>query len=279
MMPTAQAGRRSLEARVKERVARVEALQPTWPTRPLRNGKERAAAGMGNVYSPVSKKSAGKFHSVGRWDIREALRRTCRRPRRRRPRRRRPRRRRPRRCRRRCRRGHQAEISGVPWSPDVCLAKLYAYISSCQYFAIVFFRGLGKFCPLQDTARPAWRIAIGRRRSRLISPSTSCAGLSARSCQQGKVFHAGVTQVGAFKGGSGPKGLYSLSSQLLVWGNFPSAQSSSMPIATCLGIFAPAPLPCSASLFRAHPNAPVRLDFCQEDRLLSLLQKRLGAWL
>ena len=147
----------------------------------------------------------------GRWDIREALRRTCRRPRRRRPRRRRPRRRRPRRCRRRCRRGHQAEISGVPWSPDVCLAN-FTPTSPAASFAIVFFRGLGKFCPLQDTAPPAWRIAIGRRRSRLVSPSTSCAGLSARSCQQGKVFHAGVTQVGAFKGGSGPEGLYSLSS-------------------------------------------------------------------
>ena len=68
---------------------------------PLRHGTERAAADMAtcsrlqeiNWQVPLN----------GSWDIREALRRTCRRPRRQRPRR----------CRRCCR-WHQAEISGVP---------------------------------------------------------------------------------------------------------------------------------------------------------------------
>ena len=94
---------------------------------PLRNGKERAAAAMATCSCLQEISWQASFS--GRWDIREALRRTCRRPRRRRPLR----------CRRRCRRGNQAEIPGMPWSPDVCLAN-FTPTSPAASFAIVFFR-------------------------------------------------------------------------------------------------------------------------------------------
>ena len=62
-MPAAQAGRKSLEARVRERVARVEVLQPTWPTCPQEMKRKQPQQPWQRV--PVSKKSAGKFHSIG----------------------------------------------------------------------------------------------------------------------------------------------------------------------------------------------------------------------
>ena len=90
---------------------------------PLRNGTQAAAAAVATCSR--LQEISWQVPLNRSWDIREALRRTCRR-----------RRRRPRCCRRRCRRWHQAEIPGVPWSLGVCLAN-FTLASPAASFSIV----------------------------------------------------------------------------------------------------------------------------------------------
>ena len=139
---------------------------PSWAQKPRGKGESEGGKGIeaAKCRAAAAMATCSRLQEIseqvplsGCWDICEALRRTCLRPRRRRP---------PR-CRRRCRRWRQADIPGMPWSPDVCLANFTPTSRAASFCFPPWFR---KFCPLQDTARPAWMIAIGRRRSRLISP-------------------------------------------------------------------------------------------------------------